>query len=84
MYKVIHTESLETADEMAAESWEYGDKADAINKFSSLVSQLLSEVLENSLLNCKTSIHYNRAVIKIEGVHHCIAVVDDKNSIVKM
>lgn len=84
MYKVIHTKSLETADEMTAESWEYGDKVDAVNKFSSLVSQVLSTVLENSLLNCKTSIHYNRAVIKIEGVHHCIAVVDDKNSIVKM
>ena len=84
MYKVIHTKSLETADEMTAESWEYGDKADAVNKFSSLVSQVLCEVLENSILNCKASIHYNRAVIKIEGVHHCIAVVDDKNSIVKM
>lgn len=84
MYKVIHTESLENADEMTAESWEYNDKADAFGEFSSLVNQVLSEVLENSILNCKASIHYNKAVIKIEGVHHCIAVVDDKNSIVKM
>lgn len=84
MYKVIHTKSLETADEMTAKSWEYNDKADAVNQFSSLVSQVLSEVLENSILNCKASIHHNKAVIKIEGVHHCIAVVDDKNSIVKM
>ena len=84
MYKVIHTESLENADEMTAESWEYIDKADAFDEFSSLVNQVLSEVLENSILNCKASIHYNKAVIRIEGVHHCIAVVDDKNSIVKM
>lgn len=84
MYKVIHTKSLETADEAIAESWEYNDKADAVNQFSSLVSQVLSEVLENSLLNCKASIHHNKAVIKIEGVHHCIAVVDDKNSTVKI
>ena len=84
MYKVIHTKSLETADEMAAESWEYNDKADAFSEFSSLVNRVLSEVLENSILNCKASIHYNKAVIRIEGVHHCIAVVDDKNSIVKM
>lgn len=84
MYKVIHTKSLETADEATAESWEYTDKADAFGRFSSLVNQVLSEVLENSILNCKASIHYNKAVIKIEGVHHCIAVVDDKNSIVKI
>ena len=84
MYKVIHTESLENADEMTAKSWEYTDKADAFGQFSSLVNQVLSEVLENPILNCKASIHYNKAVIKIEGVHHCIAVVDDKNSIVKM
>ena len=84
MYKVIHTKSLENVDEMTAESWEYNDKADAINEFSSLVNRVLSEVLENSLLNCKASIHHNKAVIKIEGVHHCIAVVDDMNSNVKL
>ena len=84
MYKVIYTESLETADEMTAESWEYIDKADAVNEFSSLVNRVLSEVLENSLLNCKASIHHNKAVIKIEGVHHCIAIVDDMNNAIKI
>ena len=84
MYKVIHTKSLENADEANVESWEYNDKADAFGMFSSLVHQVLSEVLKNSFLNCKASIHHNIAVIKVESVHHCIAVVDDKNSIVKM
>jgi len=84
MYKVIHTKSLENADEMTAESWEYDDKAYAIGRFSSLINQVLCEVLENSILNCKASIHCNKAVIKIEGVHHCIAVVDEKNSTVRI
>ena len=42
------------------------------------------EIKNNSILNCKISIHHYRAFVKIEGEHYCIALVNDMNEIVKI
>lgn len=79
MFKVIYTKTLENADEVVAESWEYENKDLAINLFNERVNKLIEMILGNEYLNTKISIHKHKALFHIESTHYCIAVVDDLN-----
>lgn len=79
MFKVIYTKTLENADEVVAESWEYENKDLAINLFNERVNKLIEMILGNEYLNTKISIHKHKALFRIESTHYCIAVVDDLN-----
>lgn len=82
MFKVIYTKTLENASDIVAESHEYVDKKNAIALFNERVQKLFDEVKDNSLLSAKFSINHYRAFVRIEGTHHCIAIVDDLNDTV--
>ena len=47
MFKVIYTKTLENADEVVAESWEYENKDLAINLFNERVNKLIEMILGN-------------------------------------
>ena len=79
MYKVVYTKTLDRADEVVAESWEYENKDLAINLFNERVNMLMKEILDNEYYQAKISIHKHKALIRIESTHYCIAVVDDLN-----
>ena len=79
MYKVVYTKTLDNADDIVAESWEYEDKDLAIALFNERMNKLLAEILDNGFFNAKISIHGHRALVQIESTHYCIAVVDDLN-----
>ena len=79
MHKVIYTKSLDNADDIIAESWEYVDKDDAVQLFNEQFTKIINEILDNELLNAKVSIHRHLALIVVENVHHCLSVVDDLN-----
>ena len=79
MYKVVYTKTLDNADDLEAESWEYESKDLALTLFNERVNKLLAEILENEFLRAKISIHGHKALFKIESTHYCIAVVDDLN-----
>lgn len=79
MYKVIYTKSLDYADDVVAESWEYENYDLALNLFSERVNRIVKEILDNEFLKAKISIHKHKAIAKIEDTHHCIAIVDDMN-----
>lgn len=79
MFKVVYTKSLENADDIIAESWEYENKKFAVQLFNERVKKLINEILSNEFCNSKISIHKYRALITIESTHHCIAIVDDMN-----
>ena len=79
MFKVICTKTLENADEVVAESWEYETKDLAINLFNERVNRLMQEILNNEYFNAKISIHRHKALIRIESTHYCIAIVDSLN-----
>ena len=79
MFKVIFTKTLENADEVVAESWEYDNKDLAINLFNERVNKLMKEILDNEYYQAKISIHKHKALFHIESTHYCIAVVDDLN-----
>ena len=85
-YKVIYTECLDDNEGiLKAESWEYVDKADAIALFNERFNKMTSSMLNDySLCKCKMVKEGYRAFIKIQGVHCCLAVVDDMNNIVKI
>lgn len=78
MYQVIYTKTLDNADDMVAESWEYDNVYDAIKLFDERVNALVAEMLNNEQLNCKMSIHKHKALIKIEGTSYCIALTSDE------
>jgi len=79
MFKVIYTKTLDNADDIVAESWEYENLNLAIKLFNERVNKLVAEVLKNEFLKTKISIHRHKALIHIEDCHYCIAVVDDLN-----
>ena len=82
MYKMIYTRTLDNADEIIAESWEYQKKEDAIEMFNERVSNLMKTMLNNEFMHVDMNMHKHRALIKVESVHHCFAVVDDMNKAV--
>ena len=82
MYKMIYTRTLDNADEIIAESWEFQKKEDAIVLFNDSVSRLLKETFNNEFVHVDMNMHKHRALIKVESVHHCFAVVDDMNKAV--
>lgn len=79
MYKVIYTKSLDHADDVVAESWEYENYDLAVNLFNERVNRIVKEILDNEFLKAKISIHKHKAIVKVEDTHHCIAIVDDMN-----
>lgn len=79
MYNVVYTKSLEHADDIETRVWEYENLDLAINLFNDKVNKLVAEVLENEFLHANISIHRHKALIRIEGTHYCIAIVDDMN-----
>ena len=79
MYNVVYTKSLEHADDIETRLWEYEKLDSAVNLFNDQVNKLVAEVLENEFLQAKISIHKHKALIRIEGTHYCIAIVDDMN-----
>lgn len=79
MFKVIYTKTLDNADDVVAESWEYDNLDLAITLFNERVKKLLDEILGNEFIKAKISIHKHKAIIKIESTHYCLAVVDDLN-----
>lgn len=82
MYKMIYTKSLDNADEIIAESWEYQKKEDAIELFNERVFSLIKKMLNNEFMHVNINMHRYRALIKVEGEHHCFAVVNDMNKVV--
>ena len=80
MYNVVYTESLEHADDIETRVWEYENLDLAIKLFNDQVNKLVAEVLENEFLRANISIHRHKALIRIEGTHYCIAIVDDMNN----
>lgn len=79
MFKVIYTKTLDNADDVVAESWEYDNLDLAITLFNERVKKLLDEILGNEFIKSKISIHKHKAIIKMESTHYCLAVVDDLN-----
>ena len=75
MYTVVYTRSLDTADELVVKSWEFEHEADAVSLFNEKLERLMRKILNNKYLNCKISIHKNRALFKIEGTHYVVAVI---------
>ena len=79
MYNVVYTKSLEHADDIETRVWEYENLDLAIKLFNDKVNKLVAEVLENEFLHANISIYRHKALIRIEGTHYCIAIVDDMN-----
>ena len=79
MYNVVYTKSLEHADDIETRVWEYENLDLAIKLFNDQVNELVAEVLENEFLHANISIYRHKALIRIEGTHYCIAIVDDMN-----
>ena len=79
MYNVVYTKSLEHADDIETRVWEYENLDLAIELFNEQVNKLVTEVLENEFLHANISIYRHKALIRIEGTHYCIAIVDDMN-----
>ena len=79
MYNVVYTKSLEHADDIETKVWEYENLNLAIELFNEQVNKLITEVLENEFLHANISIYRHKALIRIEGTHYCIAIVDDMN-----
>lgn len=79
MFKVVYTKSLDNVDDVVAESWECENLDLAIQLFNERVNKLVAEVLENAFLKAKISIYQHKALIRIEDIHYCIAIVDDMN-----
>lgn len=79
MYNVVYAKSLEYADDIETRVWEYETLDLAINLFNEQVNKLVAEILENEFLQAKISIHRHKALVRIEGTHYCIAIVDDMN-----
>ncbi len=79
MFNVVYTKSLEHADDIETKVWEYENLDLAIELFNEQVNKLVAEVLENEFLHANISIHRHKALIRIEGTHYCIAIVDGMN-----
>ena len=79
MYNVVYTKSLEHADDIETRAWEYENLDLAIKLFNDQVNKLVAEVLVNEFLNTNIGIYRHKALIRIEGTHYCIAIVDDMN-----
>ena len=79
MYNVVYTKSLEHADDIETKVWEYENLNLAIELFNEQVNKLVAEVLENKFSHANINIHRHKALIRIEGTHYCIAIVDDMN-----
>ena len=79
MYNVVYTKFLENADDIETKVWEYENLNLAIELFNEQVNKLVAKVLENEFLHANISIYRHKALIRIEGTHYCIAIVDDMN-----
>ena len=79
MFNVVYTKSLAHADDIETKVWESENLDLAIELFNEQVNKPVAEVLENEFLHANISIHRHKALIRIEGTHYCIAIVDDMN-----
>ena len=74
MHKVIYTKSLDNADEVEASAEEFEDINQARAAFDQIVKKLMYNALDNEYLKCKMSIHNHKALVQIEGQHHCVVL----------
>ena len=77
MYTVIYTKSLENASDLVAQLWEYENHNDALALFKEKVNELVKSALDNEFIDFRVSMQHNKAIIRFESTHHCIAVVKD-------
>ena len=82
MYKMIYTRTLDHADDIVAESWEYEKKEDAVALFYERLAKVWKEITNNEFLHTEISVYGHKAFVKIQSEHHCFAVVDDMNKVV--
>ena len=77
MCTYIYTKTLDNADGVVAKSLNFENEDDAIECFNDKVKALVEEALSNEFLQFKMSMHKRKALVQIEGVHHCIAIVEN-------
>ena len=77
MYTYIYTKTLDNADGIVTKALDFEDEDDAIACFNDKVKALIEEALSNKFLQFKMSMHKRKALVQIEGVHHCVAMVKD-------
>ena len=74
MYTLVYTKCLEHADDVMAFTETYASESDAVRSFHSHISNIVSNAVNNSLLNVNISIFNNKCVAKVESVTHCIVI----------
>ena len=74
MMQYIYTKCLEKADDVQVEVKSNLSVAEANRMFYAKVHELIEEGLDNECLQVKADIHLNKALVKIEGVHHVVAI----------
>lgn len=77
MYTYIYTKTLDNADGIVVKALDFENEDDAVDCFNDKVKALVEEAFNNKFLQFKMSMHEHKALIQIEGVHHCIAIVKD-------
>lgn len=80
MQTLIYTKTLSDADDIVAVSMSYDSKDEALAAFNDMLKCLIAKGQENELLNIKVSMHKNKVLVKIEGEHHCLAIVPTRVS----
>ena len=77
MYTLVYTKCLEHADDVMAFTETYASESDAVRSFHSHISNIVSNAVNNSLLNVNISIFNNKCVAKVGSVKHCIVIKKD-------
>ena len=74
-YTFVHTKCLDgELDSTGVEVKSGLTKAEAEGCFRATVKDLMEELYNNEFLNGKAYIHNYKALVKIEGEHHVLAV----------
>lgn len=74
-YTFVHTKCLDgELDQTGVEVKGGLSKAEAEGCFRADVKDLMEELYNNEFLNGKVYIHKYKALVKVEGVHHVVAI----------
>ena len=77
-YTFVHTECLDgELFSMGVEVKSGLSKAEAEGCFRATVKDLMEELYNNEFLNGKAYIHKFKALVRIEGVHHVVAITKE-------